>query len=131
MTNYQNAIFQLRQAVDRLLGAAEGSRHIGGALEFGKTALADTEALEHSIHTGVFNTHTWEECEQISNHAKVDEAMRAFSEDPTGDNAICLVRDILTTAGRIAPPVWFLGCDTPPDPTPKLDWVDDDGVTQR
>ena len=45
------------------------------------------------------NAHTidWQEAERIAENEKVDETIRGFFDDPTGDNAICLVRDIIET----------------------------------
>lgn len=39
----------------------------------------------------------WEKCERISNLPDVDAALRGFSEDPTADNATCIVRAVLAT----------------------------------
>lgn len=38
----------------------------------------------------------WEECERIRDLNDVDDAFIGFKEDPTGDNATCVVRAILT-----------------------------------
>lgn len=40
----------------------------------------------------------WEHCEKIANIQSVDDALRGFSEDPTGDNGIYVVREILRHA---------------------------------
>lgn len=37
----------------------------------------------------------WQEFERISDLPDVDESLRGFSEDPTADNAICVVRSII------------------------------------
>lgn len=42
----------------------------------------------------------WAMCVMIADEALVDEALRGFIEDPTGDNAVCLVRDIVEEADR-------------------------------
>lgn len=39
----------------------------------------------------------WKEYERISDLPDVDEALRGFSEDPTADNATCVVRAVLTS----------------------------------
>lgn len=42
----------------------------------------------------------WAECQRISDVPDVDEALRGFQEDPTGDNATCVVRAILAAKGE-------------------------------
>lgn len=36
----------------------------------------------------------WQDCEKIAEHELVHESLIAFAEDPTRDNALCLIRDI-------------------------------------
>lgn len=38
---------------------------------------------------------SWGECERISDLPDVDEALRGFAEDQTGDNATCIVRAVI------------------------------------
>lgn len=40
----------------------------------------------------------WATAEEISNRPDVHEALQGFSEDPTGDNGVCVVRAILAAA---------------------------------
>lgn len=42
------------------------------------------------------NTLAWEDCQRISDLPTIDDALRGFAEDPTGDNAVCAVRAILS-----------------------------------
>ena len=42
----------------------------------------------------------WLECQRISDLPDVDEALRGFSDDATGDNAVCVVRAVLA-AGQV------------------------------
>lgn len=43
--------------------------------------------------------HTWADMETISDEPKVDEALRAFSEDPTADHGVFVVEAILGAMG--------------------------------
>lgn len=44
----------------------------------------------------------WEELERISNIPAVHEALQGFSEDPTGDNGVYIVREILRAVAPAA-----------------------------
>lgn len=50
-------------------------------------------------------TPRWLQCERISNLPPVDEALRAFSEDPTADNATGIVVAVLESSTPAAPVV--------------------------
>lgn len=52
----------------------------------------DVVAAYHVLQAAVPD---WEQCEQIADQPPVDEALRAFLEDATADNATCLVREIM------------------------------------
>jgi len=46
----------------------------------------------------------WEQCEGLCNLPEIDEALRNFGADPTGDNAACLVRAIRRAVASVAAP---------------------------
>jgi hypothetical protein len=47
----------------------------------------------------------WAECERIANLPEVDEVLRGFSEDPTGDNGAMVVRAVLESLAAPTPTI--------------------------
>lgn len=52
----------------------------------------------------------WHDCQSISDHPAVDEAIRALLADQTGDNAVGMVREVIAQAERVGVlqrPLWY------------------------
>ncbi|KRB73477.1 hypothetical protein [Noviherbaspirillum sp. Root189] len=49
----------------------------------------------------------WVEAQRICDLPAVDEAIRGFIEDQTGDNATCMVREILSASQAVQPPTQY------------------------
>lgn len=43
---------------------------------------------------------SWEVAQRLADVPRIDECLRSFNSDPTGDNAICLIREILVEAAK-------------------------------
>jgi hypothetical protein len=67
----------------------------------------------------------WQECERISDLPDVDDALRGFSEDPTADNATCVVRAILASRQVGAPNAEREARTAALDEAALIDWNND------
>ncbi len=77
---------------EAILEIAKQYRHYGGDTDILGLAHAVLEAARAGC-TPINDE--WAYAQEIADEPLVNEALRAFSEDSTGDNATCLVREVL------------------------------------
>lgn len=101
------------EAVQVALGDAYDCTRAWSAWQFGTMSDRDfvpvadqpsrideiASAVMQVLPASVNKVHTWADMEAISDEPKVNEALQAFSEDPTSDHAVFVVEAILKALG--------------------------------
>lgn len=101
------------EAVQLALGDAYDCQRVWSAWQIGTMHAEDfirvadqpsrvdeiASAVLGLLPPSVTKVHTWADMEAISDETKVDEALQAFSEDPTGDHGVFVVAAILGAVG--------------------------------
>jgi hypothetical protein len=64
---------------------------------------AEAAHAQQPAAPGGITSAVWSECERIADTSQVDEALRGFSEDPTGDNGTMIVRAVIESAALWPP----------------------------